>query len=98
MLQIMQAVVAKMTRTPFSKHALESVSPHLFTFGPCAELLFFFFLSFARVDDMLLESFEGLEIVPRETLKLGTVKISAGLQIAVVVDCLKKNATITSIR
>ena len=64
------------------------------TFGPCAE----FFFSLARVDDMLLESFEGLEIIARETLKLGTMKISAVLQIAVVVDCLKKNTTVTSIR
>ena len=47
---------------------------------------------------MLLESFEGLEIIARETLKLGTMKISAVLQIAVVVDCLKKNTTVTSIR
>ena len=50
-----------------------------------------------RVDDMKLESFEGLEIIPREILQQGPKKIAGSLLVVVIIDRLKRTTT-TSIR
>jgi len=53
---------------------------------------------FARVDDMKLESFDGLEMIPREILQQGTKKIAASIRGLVIAQRLKENKDATSFR
>jgi len=53
---------------------------------------------FARMDDMTLESFDGLEMIPREILQQGTKKIATSIRGLLIAQKLKENKETTSFR
>jgi len=53
---------------------------------------------FVRVDDMTLESFDGLEMIPREILQQGTKKIASNMRVILVLQRIKENKHATSFK
>ena len=53
---------------------------------------------FTRVDDMTLESFDGLKMIPVEILRQGTKKIATSIRVILVVQKLKENKHATSFK
>ena len=51
-----------------------------------------------RVDDMTLESFDGLEMIPREILQQGTKKIASNMRVILVLQRIKENKHATSFK
>ena len=51
-----------------------------------------------RIDDMKLESFDGLEMISKEILQQGTRKIAATIRGLLIAQRLKENKDATSFR
>jgi len=91
---VLRAVVTNMTNNAFSKNALELAHsrPFAFSFVMVLNSLL------VRVDDMTLESFDGLGMIPVEILRRGTKKIAASLRIILIVRKIKENKHATSFK
>lgn len=93
MLSVLTAVLARMSENPFKKLSFEFVP--LLSSSLCYFLYKYPPLS---VDDMKLESFEGLEVIPTEILRQGTKKIVASIRGALIANQLKSFKDKTSLR
>ena len=91
---VLRAVVTTMTKDAFSKKALELGNSHPFA----SSFVMVLNSLFVRVDDMTLESFDGLEMIPREILQQGTKKIASNMRVILVLQRIKENKHATSFK